>query len=199
MSPDALRLVGAYMMPEVPLLPSDLGFLFGTRHGVEEFCGTAMALWERGMFRTLLVSGGATAGAPEPEADVIARRLQALGMPGSALVLEREATNTGANVILGMQKLDETVGRAAVRSVLVIGKACWLRRYLMTLERHWPGLTVSACPVNYFGVAADCWHEHDEFRRRVLAEYEKIPAYLEQGFLSEVRGYAPYPDIHTPS
>lgn len=195
MRPDALRLVGAYMMPEVPLLPSDLGFLFGTRHGVEEFCSAAMALWERGMFRTLLVSGGATAGDHEPEADVIARRLQALGMPGSVLVLEREATNTGANVILGMQKLDETVVRAAIRSVLVIGKACSLRRYLMTLERHWPGLTVSACAVNYFGVAADCWHEHDEFRRRVLAEYEKIPAYLEQGFLSEVQGYPPYPSL----
>lgn len=190
-----LRLVGAYMMPEVPLLPSDLGFLFGTRHGVEEFCSAALALWERGMFRTLLVSGGATAGDPEPEADVIARRLEALGMPRSALILEREATNTGANVILGLRKLDETLDRAAIRSVLVIGKACSLRRYLMTLERHWPGLAVSACPVNYFGVAADCWHEHEEFRQRVLAEYEKIPGYLQQGFLSEVQGYPPYPSL----
>jgi hypothetical protein len=73
-----------------------------------------------------------------------------------------------------------------IKSVLVIGKICSLRRYLMTLERHWPGLIVSACPVNYFGVAKNRWHTHPDFRARVLAEFEKIPAYLQQGFLREL-------------
>jgi hypothetical protein len=63
----------------------------------------------------------------------------------------------------------------------------------MTLERYWPGLRISACPVNYFGVGIERWHEHAEFRRRVLAEFEKIPAYLRHGFLSELDGYPPYP------
>lgn len=193
MSPDDLRLIGAYMMPAVPLLPSDLGFLFGTRHGVEEFCLAAMALWERGMFHTLLVSGGPTAGDPRPEAEVIAARLEDMGMPRAAMVLETAAANTGENVILGLRKLDEVMDRSQVRGVVAIGKACSMRRYLMTLERHWPGLTLSACPVNYFGVAQDCWHEHEEFRRRVLAEFEKIPSYLQQGFLREIQGYPGYP------
>lgn len=199
MNPDDLRLIAGYMMPEVPLLPSDLGFLFGTRHGVEEFCGATMALWQRGMFRTLLISGGATAADPEPEAEAIARRLEQLGMPRTAMILETAATNTGDNVILGLRKLDEVMDRSTVRSVLVIGKACSLRRYLMTLERHWPGLVVSAYPVNYLGVAVECWHEHAEFRRRVLAEFEKIPEYLQQGFLSEVQGYPAYPQVSTNS
>lgn len=197
MSPDDLRLIAGYMMPEVPLLPSDLGFLFGTRHGVEQFCGATLALWQRGMFHTLLISGGATAGDPEPEAEAIARRLEQLGMPRTAMILETAAANTGDNVIFGVRKLDEVMDRSTLRSVLLIGKACSLRRYLMTLERHWPGLAVSAYPVNYFGVAVECWHEHAEFRRRVLAEFEKIPGYLQQGFLSELRGYAPYPAIRT--
>jgi uncharacterized SAM-binding protein YcdF (DUF218 family) len=188
-----LSAIGAYIMPEVPLLPSDVGFLFGTRHGVEEFCVATHALWDRGMFRMLLVSGGVTPGDARPEAEVIAARLVELGVPRTAIVLEPFATNTGENVILGRRALAARMDLAEVRSILVIGKACSTRRYLMTLERHWPGLVLSSCPVNYFGIAVDCWHEHAEFRARVLAEYEKIPDYLERGFLSELVGYATYP------
>lgn len=49
------------------------------------------------------------------------------------------------------------------------------------------------CPVNYFGVPADCWHEHDEFRARVLDEFDKIPGYLSKGFLEEIGGCATCP------
>lgn len=192
MHPD-LSAIAAYVMPEVPLRASDVGFLFGTRHGVEEFCLAAHALWERGMFRVLLVSGGVTRGDARPEAEVIGARLVELGMPPAALVLETAATNTGENVILGRAALAARMDLAGVRSVLAIGKACAMRRYLMTLERHWSGLALSGCPVNYFGVATDCWHEHAEFRARVLAEYDKIPGYLERGFLSELAGYGDYP------
>ena len=181
-----LSAIAAYVMPELPLMPSDVGFLFGTRHGVEEFCVATYALWERGMFRLLLVSGGVTPGDPRSEAEVIAARLVELGVPRAVIVLEPIATNTGENVILGRAALADRIDLANVRSVLVIGKACSTRRYLMTIERHWPGLVLSGCPVNYFGVAVDCWHEHADFRARVLAEYEKIPGYLARGFLSEV-------------
>ena len=188
-----LSAIAAYIMPAVPLLASDVGFLFGTRHGVEEFCIATHALWDRGMFRILLVSGGVTPGDARSEAEVIATRLVELGIPRTVIVLEPIAANTGENVILGRAALSARIDLAEVRSILVIGKACSTRRYLMTLERHWPGLVLSSCPVNYFGVADDCWHEHAEFRARVLSEYEKIPGYLERGFLSELAGYAPYP------
>lgn len=185
--------ISSYIMPALPLRPAKLGFLFGTRHGVEEFCRETHALWQRGMFQRLLVSGGATAGQEKPEALVIAERLVELGMPASILILECEATNTGENVVLGRRKLAEVMDLAQVDSVLVIGKVCAMRRYLMTLARHWPGVAVSACAINYFGLPAERWHEHAEFRARVLAEYRKIPHYLEQGFLRELDGHSPYP------
>ena len=191
MDPD-LTAIAAYVMPEVPLLPSDLGFLFGTRHGVEEFCVATQALWERGMFRMLLVSGGVTPGDARPEAELIAARLVELGVPRTAIMVEPLATNTGENVILGRAALAARMDLAEVRSLLVIGKASSTRRYLMTVERHWPGLVLSSCPINYFGVPADRWHEHAEFRARVLAEYEKIPGYLARGFLKELAGYPPH-------
>lgn len=185
--------IARYVMPPLPLRPAQLGFLFGTRHGVEAFCRETHLLWQRGMFERLLVSGGATAGQATPEAQVIGERLVELGIPASVLILECEATNTGENVILGRRKAAETIDLARVDSLLVIGKVCAMRRYLMTLARHWPGVSVSACAINYFGLPAERWHEHPEFRARVLAEFHKIPAYLDQDFLRELDGHPPYP------
>ncbi|WP_314442554.1 YdcF family protein [Massilia timonae] len=135
MPPD-LSAIAAYVMPELPLRACDVGLLFGTRHGVEEFCLAAHDLWQRSMFRVLLVSGGVTRGDARPEAEVIGARLVELGMPPAALVLETAATNTGQNVVLGRAALAAQLDLASVRSVLAIGKACAMRRYLMTLECH---------------------------------------------------------------
>lgn len=195
MSHDDLQRIAGYVMPSFPARASDLGFLFGTRHGVAEFCEVAHGLWQKGMFSRLLVSGGRTGSFPLAEADMIAERLVGLGMPEAALILERAATNTGENVRFGRATVAEVTDLAAIRSVLVIGKICSTRRYLMTLQRHWPGLIVSACPVNYFGIPAERWHEHGEFRARVLSEFDKIPRYLAQGFLEEINGCPAYPQL----
>jgi uncharacterized SAM-binding protein YcdF (DUF218 family) len=181
-----LPAIADYVIPTVAEGRADLGLLFGTRHGVEEFCAAAYALWQRGMFPKLLVSGGASAGLAEPEAEAIAARLVQMGMPPEALLLETAATNTGENVVLSRRLAEEAFGQDSIKSLLVIGKLCSMRRYLMTLERHWPQPRRFACAVNYFGVERERWHEHDEFRRRVLAEFTKIPEYLKQGFLREV-------------
>lgn len=188
MSSSDLQLIADYMMPGFPASPSDLGFLFGTRHGVPEFCDAAHALWRDGMFRRLLVSGGRTRGMPESEAELIGERLVRLGVPESVLILETLAANTGENVLFGRARVAEAMDLDAIRSVLVIGKVCSTRRYLMTLQRHWPGLRMSVCPVNYFGVPVERWYEDEQFRSRVLGEFDKIPRYLEQGFLHELAG-----------
>ncbi|MBQ5946488.1 YdcF family protein [Massilia sp. ST3] len=186
MSPTELQRIADYMMPVFPASPSDLGFLFGTRHGVPEFCDAATGLWRQGMFRRLLVSGGRTRGLPDSEADVIAAELLRRGVPESALILETAATNTGENVRFGRARVAEVMDLADIGSILVIGKICSTRRYLMTLQRHWPGLRMSVCPVNYFGVPPERWHEDEVFRSRVLGEFGKIPGYLEQGYLHEI-------------
>lgn len=182
-----LSAIADYVMPAIPEKKADLGFVFGTREGVEEFCLAVHSLWQRGMFGKLLISGGATGGQSQTEADVIGERLLQLGVPEHAMLFERAATNTGENVIFSRRTVTETMPLAAIQSVLVIGKICSLRRYLMTLERHWPGLALYASPINYFGVEKALWHTHDEFRRRVLEEFDKIPLYLRRGFLRELK------------
>lgn len=195
MSHDELKRIADYIMPSFPARVSDLGFLFGTRHGVPEFCEAAHGLWRSGMFSRLLVSGGRTGALPLAEADVIAERLMELGVPESALILETAATNTGENVRFGMARVAEMMDISAIRSVVVIGKMCSTRRYLMTLQKHWPGLSLSVAPVNYFNIPAERWHEHEEFRARVLSEFDKIPRYIAEGFLAEIDGCAEYPQL----
>lgn len=138
------------------------------------------------MFKRMLVPGRPDRRHDEVRGDVIGEELVRRGLPGSALILEHAATNTGENGIHGRRKVAEMMDVSAIRSVLVIGKVCSTRRYPMTLQRHWPGLRLSVCPVNYFGVPVEHWHEHDEFRERVLGEYAKIPLYLQQGFLEDI-------------
>jgi uncharacterized SAM-binding protein YcdF (DUF218 family) len=188
-----LQSIADYVMPSFPARASDLGFLFGTRHGVPEFCEAAYKLWQDGMFSRLLISGGRTRSMPLAEAEVIAERLTALGMPENILILETEAVNTGENVRFGRAKVAEVLDITAIRSVVVIGKICSTRRYLMTLQRHWPGLRLSTCPINYFGIPAEQWYEHDEFHARVIDEFYKIPVYLAEGYLEEIKGCAAYP------
>jgi hypothetical protein len=197
MSHDDLQSIAEYVMPSFPARASDLGFLFGTRHGVPEFCEAARELWLDGMFNHLLVSGGRTRSSPLAEADVIAERLVGLGIPESILILETAATNTGENVQFGRARVSEVMDPSAVCSVVVIGKICSTRRYLMTFQRHWPGLSLSIRPVNYFGVPTERWHEHEEFRTRVLSELVKIPRYLAEGFLVEITGCSAYPQLTT--
>jgi uncharacterized SAM-binding protein YcdF (DUF218 family) len=184
-----LSAIAAYVMPDIPEEKADLGFVFGTRHGVEEFCLAAHSLWQRKMFDRLLISGGATHGEGETEADAISERLVQLGVPKDVMILEKSATNTGENVIFARRKLSETMALEHIKSVLVIGKICSLRRYLMTLERHWPGLKVSASPVNFFGVEKEHWHTHADFRARVFDEFQKIPDYLQRDYLRELPGW----------
>ncbi|RJG11490.1 YdcF family protein [Massilia cavernae] len=195
MSHDDLQSIAEYIMPSFPACASDLGFLFGTRHGVPEFCEVAHGLWQNGMFSRLLVSGGRTGSSPLAEADTIAERLVRLGIPEAVLILETAATNTGENVRFGRARVAEVMDLAAIRSVVVIGKICSTRRYLMTLQRHWPGLSLSVCPVNYFSIPAERWHEHEDFRARVLSEFDKIPRYLAEGFLEEINGCPAYPQF----
>jgi len=95
MSNANLQSIADYVMPSFPARASDLGFLFGTRHGVPEFCEAAHELWRSAMFSRLLISGGRTRSMPLAEAEVIGERLIALGIPENILILETEAVNTG--------------------------------------------------------------------------------------------------------
>lgn len=175
-----------YVMPDVEIEACEIGLLFGTQHGLDEFVSDTIALWHEHRFAKLIVSGGATTGPGEAEATTLQRRLVDAGLPQELITLECAATNTAENVVLS-RKIARECGIETATSVLGIGKLCSLRRYYMTLARHWPEATrVCVHGVNYFGVRRDDWWQEEEFRKRVFAELAKVHTYIEKGDILEV-------------
>lgn len=176
--------ISDYIMPAFSDAPCDIALLFGTRHGINEFIDDTLALWRQGRFKEIIVSGGITDAGNQAEANLIIDKLLEKGMPSEIIIAETKATNTGENVIFSRQLLASRATQP--RSILCIGKLSSLRRYAMTVKRHWPDIYINAHGVNYFGVSKEDWLNSEEFKSRVLLEHQKIPEYIKAGYITEI-------------
>ncbi|WNG32220.1 YdcF family protein [Archangium violaceum] len=187
LSPDEIRKIADYVMPITPLEPAELVFVFGTPHHCEPLADAAAELWRSGMARRIIATGGLTGRLIEPEAEVMRRLLAARGVPNENILTEEKSTNTGENVEFALPIINRAFGLENVGSVIAVTKLFAARRCLMTLERYWPSVKKMVRPVNYFRTTRERWNEDPELRVRVLREHEKIPRYLELGFVRELR------------
>jgi uncharacterized SAM-binding protein YcdF (DUF218 family) len=186
-----------YIMPETPMKAADIALFFGTRHGLDEFYKETMALYHSGLYKNLVISGGPTGGLTESEASLIRQALVTRGHSEEKIIIEDQATNTGENVHLSMKAIDRILGLRNVQSIIAIGKISSARRYLMTLEKWWPAPQKIMAPVNYFETPREHWFKNENFRTRVLTEFQKIPQYIESGFITELdtKFFGHRPDI----
>lgn len=100
----------------------------------------AAELYHAGMFPVLVFSGGNSpttlARFPRGEAVHYRERALELGVPDEAILLEPNATNTGANITLSRQVLADAGIIPA--SVLLISKPYMERRAYATTRKLWP-------------------------------------------------------------
>lgn len=185
LSAEFLKAVGEYMLVETPLARADVCIVFGGEHAAE-LAQHAADLYEKGYFGLVVVSGAVNAinGVKEAETmrDILIRR----GVPGEIILFDDKATNTGENVVNAMKLLEEKKGLKNIGSVLGIGQIHGSRRFLMTLEKHWPEVTKMFSAPNYYGEPRERWHEDGTFRDDVLREFNKVAPYKEKGFIAEV-------------
>jgi uncharacterized SAM-binding protein YcdF (DUF218 family) len=186
LDPDLANAINNYLLVRTGIEPADLCFVFGTRHGVCEFADETARLWRGGYFPRVLISGGMTPGDTRSEAAVMRDLLIERGVALDAILVEERATNTGENVEFSLPVIDQVLGLSNVGSLIAIGKFRTSRRYLMTLERHWPEVQKMLIPIHYHDVPAERWMEHPELREEVLAEWRRIVPYFEKGFMREV-------------
>ena len=182
-----------YVMVKTPLEPADLAFVFGTRHGIPNFADKIADYWQKHFFPWILIAGGPTKGETEPESDALKNALTSRHVPRDRIICERRSTNTGENVEFSLPIIEQHFGIQRIRSLIAVGKISSSRRYLMTLERHWPGPKKMILPINYFSVSEDEWTKDPEFKSRVLAEWDKLPRYEETGFLKDIPSLPPRP------
>jgi uncharacterized SAM-binding protein YcdF (DUF218 family) len=177
--------INARHLIDTPLEPADLLFVFGTREDVELRAAEACRLWREGLFRWSIVSGGVTPGSPFTECEIIKPAMVAGGIPEGRILEEHRATNTGENVMFSLPVIEAALGLNNIRSVICLGNSWTARRYPMTLHRHWPEAKKMLITIDSFATPRALWHTDPEFRRRVLAEWDKIEPYKARGFIAE--------------
>ena len=185
--PDAAEIaeINARHLIQTPLRPADLLFVFGTREDEALRADVACRLWQDGLFRQAIVSGGVTPGSDLSECAVIKPLMVAGGVPAELILEEHQAMNTGENVMFALPIIDAALGLKNIRSVICLGNSWTGRRYAMTLHRHWPEVEKMLITVDSFAIPRERWHTDPGFRRRVLAEWDKIEPYKARGFIAE--------------
>ena len=177
--------INATHLIDTPIKPADLLFVFGSREDVGRRVDEAHRLWREGLFRWSIVSGGVTPGSQLSECEIIKAAMVERGIPAERILEEHRAMNTGENVVFSLPIIDATIGLANIRSVICLGNTWTARRYPMTLHRHWPEVQKMLVTVDSFETPRPLWHTDPEFRRRVLAEWDKIEPYKARGFIAQ--------------
>jgi uncharacterized SAM-binding protein YcdF (DUF218 family) len=181
---DEIAEINATHFVDTPIKPADLLFVFGTREDVGLRVDEAVRLWRSGLFRWSIVSGGVTPGSNRSECAIMGDAMVARGIPPDRILQEHQATNTGENVIFSLPVIEAAIGLGNIRSVICLGNTWTARRYPMTLHRHWPEVEKMLITVDSFDTPRALWHTDAEFRRRVLAEWDKIEPYTAKGFIA---------------
>lgn len=122
------------MSIQTPLQPADAIVVGGCRiTGLAEY---AAELYHSGLAPLIVFSGYQTAEMNTTEADLLADAARKLGVPESAILRERLASNTGENIRFSAQLLKNA--GITPRSVILIHKPFMSRRFLATAEAQWP-------------------------------------------------------------
>ncbi|GAA1166009.1 uncharacterized SAM-binding protein YcdF (DUF218 family) [Kitasatospora gansuensis] len=145
-------------------------------------------LFHRGLFGTVVFSGGPNPSRPEAfprgEAVHFTEHAVALGVPGSAVLQEPRARNTGQNIAFSR----EVLARAGVevRSVMLISMPYMERRAFATCRKVWPEVEV---------VCASAPMSLDEYSKTVggekhvidnlMGDLQRVMKYPELGFAVE--------------
>ncbi|MCP3800482.1 YdcF family protein [Allokutzneria sp. A3M-2-11 16] len=177
--------------------PTDVGIGLGSHDlGVATFTAE---LYERGTF-PLIVFTGANAPTtidrfPRGEAVHYCEHALELGVPSEAILVEPEATNTGANIELTRKLLaDKGIN---VQSVILISRPYQQRRAYATCRKLWPEVEVRCAsrplPLDeYVANIGDAdrvinmlvgdTQRVTEYARRGFAIHQDVPAHVEAAY-----------------
>ena len=119
----------------------------------------------------------------EPEADLFARIAMSRGVPFEKILIENRSTNTGENIRLAYEKLQEN--KLVVNSIILVQKPYMERRAYATFMQQWPGnpvtLTVTSPQISF----ADYPNNEispEQVISIMLGDLQRIKSYPDKGF-----------------
>ena len=174
------------LIEQTALIPADFALIFGNKNIIEPLAQRTADLYHTGHFPLIVASGGVKTKDRLSEAEALRRALIKKGVPNEAILPETQATHTGENVMLTRALLESKGLAQKFSSVIGIGYIIAGRRFLMTLERHWPEIHKMHASANPFDVPVRDWHTHETFRRHAVKEWRKLAPYQAQDLIREV-------------
>lgn len=185
LTPEFMKHIGKYLLVETPLAKADMCLVFGNNHA-DHLANGAADLYFQGYFPLIVVSGGVATDDGRLEAHRMRDVLVGRGVPEECIIVEDKATNSGENVRFTKALLAKEGMLDDIGSVLAIGHIQASRRFLMTLEKHWPDVVKMFTTQNCYGTPANDWYKNPHFRKKVFEEYRKVEPYKAKGFICEI-------------
>lgn len=163
--------------------PVDLCFILGCPTPTN--MDPAIALYRAGLAPFLMIAGHGPIRQPVPESVLFRDYALARHIPGEAMLIETESTNTKENFAFSEPLIAARFGWDDIRTVALVAKPYHMRRAIMTARQQWPGhLRLIARPSQRADdVLATDWWRTPTGRDFVLKELRAIGTYALQGDL----------------
>lgn len=168
--------------------PAPVDFCFVLGCPTPKNMDPAIELYQKGFTRRILISGYGRSLTELPECELLSRYGMQNGIPESALIIERKATNTLENFALSRPIIESELGWNNVTRVALVAKPFHMRRAVMTARAQWPAhLQFLALPSREpDDVPAATWWQTEAGRNYVFAELRAIGTY---GAAGDLGGY----------
>ncbi|MGE0845704.1 MAG: YdcF family protein [Flavobacteriaceae bacterium] len=174
---DRIERIGRCFFPPDRRLRADVAIVFGMS-APERPVERAVELFNAGIVRRLLFTGGYNERLGRAEADEMAVLANGQGVPAEAILIEDRARNTEENIELSCRLLEDRWGAAGVGSVMLLTIHYHLRRAHLAARRRIPedvALGWTCYPSLHY--TSRNWFEVERGRRDVTSEIEKIERY----------------------
>jgi len=117
----------------------------------------------------------------EPEAELFARRVEELGVPQSAVLIENQSTNTGENVRFTRELLASR--GMEIRSLIAVQKPYMERRAYATLRAQWPEVQVRVASPRLSFDEYCAVIPRDDVVHIMVGDLQRILVYPGRGFM----------------
>lgn len=166
--------------------PVDLCFVLGSP-SISSIL-PAVALYQQGLSPKILISGHGPQKESVAEWQVYREYAIAQGVPASAILVEKQASNTLENFTFSKVVIEQEIGWDNLSKIALVAKPFHMRRVLMTALRQWPGhILYNMQPSNApDDPPAETWWQTPSGRNFVLAELKAIGTY---GLADHIGGF----------
>lgn len=160
------------------IFPADVAIAFGMT-AWHRPVARAVELYQAGLARKLVFTGGFNAKIGAVEAEEMARQAGALGIPAADMIIEVESINTAENVINSRRLIETFIGLRNVRSILLVAIHFHMRRVKAIAERTFPhGMRIGTASYPSIHYSSADWLRSERGRTDVASEERKLQAYL---------------------